>query len=99
MNSVGTITRSRAPGLAVEAGEEHLAGGAAERDGVLGHDRDARLHGVGHRHVVDPHQRDLVVAPERLERVHRADRDEVLAREQGGGGVRPVEQLERARRC
>lgn len=75
----------RRPGCTVEPGEQELAGRFPHGERVLGDHRETRLDGVGHHHIVNANERDVVLAPERLECVDRAYRDEVLARQQGAG--------------
>ena len=61
----------RRPGCTVEPGEQELAGRSPHGERVLGDHRETRLDGVGHHHIVNANERDVVLAPERLECVDR----------------------------
>ena len=57
--------------VAVEAGEQQLRGRPPERERVLGDHRDAGMDDVGHRDVVEAHERDLVLQALGVDRPHR----------------------------
>ena len=68
--------------IARQAPEEQLRRGSAERRGVLCDDGHGRLEQVREEDVVEADQSDLVLPPELLKRANRADRDQVLGREE-----------------
>ena len=81
MSANGQITCCDGRRVAVEPAEQELGGGAAELGRIVRHDGDGRIEQIGEREVVESDDRDLVLQPERAERLDRADREVVLARE------------------
>ena len=75
------------PGVAVKAGEEQLCGHTAHGVGVLGHDSDTRIEHVGEIEVVEPDEGDEVLQVVTMKCAGGPDGDEVLAREEGRGGL------------
>src|SRR4051812_21293113 len=69
-------------GEALEAGEQQLAGVAAERVGVLCDDGHAGLDEVAEGHVVEADDGHVALAAKFPQREDRADRDEVLGGEE-----------------
>ena len=85
----------RRPVGAVEAREEQLRRRAPEPGRVLGEDGQPRLDDVAEHDVVEADERDRAREPEVVQRPHGVDRDEVLAREDGGRRVVAEQQLAR----
>ena len=75
------------PGVAVKAGEEQLCRNTAHGVGVLGHDRDTRIEHVGEIEVVEADEGDEVLQVVTMECADGPAGDEVLAREEGCGGL------------
>jgi hypothetical protein len=69
--------------IAVKATEQHLRGGAAKSCGVLSDHRDAGLEEIGQQEVIESDQANPIVQSQFSQAAECADRDQVLAGEQG----------------
>ena len=78
ISSTGTSTRRDGPTSPSRRANSSSAAARPICDGMLGDDGQARPHDVGQGHVVEAHERDVVLGAEIVQRAHRPDRHEVL---------------------
>lgn len=85
--------RPRLGGVTIDAAEQDLGSQRADGGDVLRDNGDRGVEQVRERHVVEAHERGLVLGAVRTQRTDSAEGDQVLPAEQGGRRLRSGQQI------